>query len=258
MLTTDGTSHRFRRPARKRQPPKPPRNAAARLRMATSSTISQCAGAVDAPSQTATDEMDDRATPPETMSAVVERLSSTLAEAQRCLLDLIGVSRLLVTCPTTRLVTRIEGVELLRRECRIADVTGTLVALLYVDIDHFKRFNDLCADHSIGDRVLGTVADIIVGQVAPRRRDCVIRWSGDELLVVLPATPRDAARAVAKRIQKATHSIVINGERVSVSIGLSVRPPNANIDAAVAQADAALYRAKKNGRDRVVCESLGG
>ena len=197
------------------------------------------------------------ARPPEAIRCELERLAAALDDAQRCLTELRVVARLLVTCPTTRLVTRVEGLEVVRRECHVADFACSVLSVLLIDIDHFKQFNDLLGDHLVGDRVLRAVADIIIKNVAPRRRDCVIRWSGDELLVLLPDAPSDAAHVVAERIRLAVHDIEIANREVSVSIGVSTREPGHDFNIVLARADAALYSAKHLGRDRVVGHADG-
>jgi diguanylate cyclase (GGDEF)-like protein len=125
------------------------------------------------------------------------------------------------------------------------------LAVLMVDIDHFKHFNDRFG-HAAGDGVLRAVADAIVRTV--RTDDFPIRYGGEEFLVVLRRADREIAVAVAERLRRNVAGIDIAALRlpsaVTVSVGVAVGAPA--LDTLIGRADAALYRAKSAGRDRVV------
>jgi diguanylate cyclase (GGDEF)-like protein len=117
-------------------------------------------------------------------------------------------------------------------------------SLLMLDLDHFKLVNDTHG-HLEGDSVLRTVADTITGQV--REDDTVARLGGEEMGVLLPNASAADAVQVAEKIRAA----IKDGSEVTVSIGVAA------IDAdqpaqSIEYADAAVYRAKENGRDQVV------
>lgn len=126
------------------------------------------------------------------------------------------------------------------------------LALLIVDIDHFKRVNDTHG-HTAGDAVLRAVAQRL--ESALREEDVVGRWGGEEFLAILPATTLSGARIAAERLRAgAAQPTPVDGSTsvtptVSVGCAAGVDDPP---DVLIAQADAALYEAKRAGRDRVV------
>ena len=124
------------------------------------------------------------------------------------------------------------------------------LSLLIGDIDHFKRIND-GQGHLVGDLVLQDVASILCEHV--RERDQVYRIGGEEFLVLLPACGTDDAGAVADKLRVAIREALPHGLEVSMSFGVtSGRCRGVSFAALFAEADAALYQAKRTGRDRVV------
>jgi two-component system cell cycle response regulator len=130
------------------------------------------------------------------------------------------------------------------------------LSLLVLDIDHFKAVNDSWG-HDVGDEVLREFADRV--RACTRGIDLVARMGGEEVVVVLPDTASDAAYRVAERIRERVEStpfVVQKGAReirITVSVGVSNRRPG-DISSAdmMKRADAALYRAKADGRNRVI------
>lgn len=129
----------------------------------------------------------------------------------------------------------------------------TLFSVLLVDLDHFKSINDRYG-HAAGDAVLKLFADV-VGSVA-RRSDIVGRLGGEEFALVLPSTGAAEALEFCTRLHDAVNKAVLKYRddliEYTVSIGLasSDTAPDDNIDALLARADAALYRAKRAGRNQ--------
>lgn len=125
------------------------------------------------------------------------------------------------------------------------------VSVLVFDLDHFKSINDRCG-HAVGDAMLQLFAK--VARQTMRASDVIGRLGGEEFVALLPSTLAEATIA-AERVRSAfaAVSIVRNGQRIgaTVSIGVACGPPTVAIDQLIASADAALYRAKTNGRDRV-------
>ena len=126
---------------------------------------------------------------------------------------------------------------------------GEPLVVLLADVDHFKRVNDTL-DHAVGDRVLAAVADTLRRCV--RADDLVVRWGGEEFLVVL----RGATLAVAERVAQQVRAALAAGHGtdvpiVTASIGIASWTPDESPEALVARADAALYAAKAAGRDTV-------
>lgn len=133
--------------------------------------------------------------------------------------------------------------------------TGTRLALLYCDVDHFKEINDTLG-HAAGDEVLSRVADAI--RSAVRDRDLVARLGGDEFVVILDGV-RGAvdAEAVAHKVAGAVHQpISIGGLTVhpQISVGVAITAHGEDPHHALARADEALYEAKRTGRNRVVVD----
>ncbi|MBF0159443.1 MAG: diguanylate cyclase [Magnetococcales bacterium] len=124
------------------------------------------------------------------------------------------------------------------------------MALILFDVDHFKRFNDEHG-HDQGDRVLQAIGQKM--NEIFRTIDAPCRYGGEEFVVILPNTSRDGAVMVAERFRQAVAEMVVDGLRVTVSIGVAVRPwmQYADGTAMVKSADDALYRAKKDGRNCV-------
>ncbi len=136
--------------------------------------------------------------------------------------------------------------------------SGDDLSLLLVDIDHFKKVNDTWG-HATGDEVLQLVAATLTQTV--RGQDCPARYGGEEFAVILPGTPIDAALHVGENIRTALgRRLFVPREAeeavctVTVSIGVACYEPGEPLAQWVQRADAALYRAKKTGRDRVVSD----
>jgi diguanylate cyclase (GGDEF)-like protein len=125
-----------------------------------------------------------------------------------------------------------------------------LLAVVFIDLDRFKAVNDHCS-HDAGDHVLKTVAARIQELVRPH--DTVVRWGGDEFLVLLDDVESEpAALAVAQRITAAVAEPMLRlGQDVSVtaSVGVAMRQPGEQIgvDRFIARADAAMYDVKRDG-----------
>lgn len=128
------------------------------------------------------------------------------------------------------------------------------LSLLVLDIDHFKQYNDQYG-HIAGDTVLSHVGKTLLANL--RSMDLAARLGGEEFVIALPITDHDGARAAAERLRTAVReeSIqAVDGEQlpaVTVSIGLAVLQSSETAQDFFARADAALYRAKDGGRDRV-------
>lgn len=156
----------------------------------------------------------------------------------------------------TRVFNRSAFDDRLQREFQRATRSGCELTVIMIDIDHFKRFND-DHGHLVGDQCLIEVARTI-DRTARRTDDFTARYGGEEFAVVLVNTPHANALAVAERIRLAVEQLDfrVEGLRVPVTVSLgacTVRPvAKESPEAVVAAADAALYRAKRAGRNQVV------
>lgn len=170
------------------------------------------------------------------------------------------LAALVLTDPLTGALNRRGFDQELGRAVARASRDAGDVALLAVDVDHFKRINDSFG-HLAGDTVLRELGEVLAHSA--RTEDVLGRVGGDELVVLLPGADLEAAAVVAERILSVVrghHFITTRGrERVTVSIGIAaeqVRDPYLG-HALRARADEALYVAKRLGRDRVVMWAPG-
>ena len=144
--------------------------------------------------------------------------------------------------------------ELMAQHRAACQRAGDGFAVALVDLDHFKRINDTHG-HAVGDNVLRAFAQQAGG--AMRSTDIVGRWGGEEFLVIFPSSTAHEAEQAAARLRERVAAAVVTtpcGQplRFTVSIGLTEHVPPESIDALVERADRAMYRAKSQGRDRVV------
>jgi diguanylate cyclase (GGDEF)-like protein len=165
---------------------------------------------------------------------------------------------LATTDPLTGVNNRLQLGEVFQRLAGAAERRGEPLALLVLDLDHFKHVNDHLG-HQAGDRVLVHLANVVRGRV--RAGDWAFRIGGEEFCLLLPATTRAGAASTAEalRRQVAESPYDLEGKRVplSASIGVAVYPEDGRqLDALLSHADARMYLAKAEGRNRVV--SSGG
>ncbi len=167
------------------------------------------------------------------------------------------LSRLSFVDALTGLANRRCFDETLDKEWRRASRLHMPLAVVMADIDGFKQYNDAMG-HPAGDRCLAAVADIFF-QSLGRAGDLAARYGGEEFVVLIPAADHATALAVAEELRAACEALAIAhptspvGPVVTISLGVASCIPSEQTSAAalVAQADAALYRAKQEGRNRV-------
>ncbi|WP_416899860.1 MAG: GGDEF domain-containing protein [Minwuia sp.] len=146
----------------------------------------------------------------------------------------------------------------LQRHCENAAASGDSLTLVMCDIDHFKRFNDTYG-HQLGDQVLRLVGGVLHDGL--KGRDVPCRYGGEEFALILPETDLEGGRRVAENVRQAISSKRIvrksTGEeiaRVTMSFGVSQYRTGELPASLVGRADAALYQAKTDGRNRVNLE----
>lgn len=163
-----------------------------------------------------------------------------------------------LTDPLTRLARRHVLEETLRREIERLRRAGGHLALVLIDLDHFKQVNDTWG-HPAGDAVLAHVGGLL--RYATRGLDLPARVGGEEMAVLLIDADEAGAATFAERLQEQIRKMetrVPGGVvRVTASMGVAVAREAADADALIAAADAALYRAKQQGRDRTAFATAG-
>ena len=164
--------------------------------------------------------------------------------------ELASLKVLSSTDPLTGLCNRRAFENRLAEEVKRARRYRTPLSLLLLDIDHFKRFNDLLG-HPAGDRLLQSIAAIL-SRVA-RETDQESRFGGDEFAVILPNTGSALASQIAGRLCTTVSNAYMQSPRITLSVGVAdLRPDMADSFALLGAADHALYEAKRNGRNQVM------
>lgn len=194
-----------------------------------------------------------------TLEQELDKSSHVMEELQR---DLENVRREALTDGLTNLANRKAFDNELRRISEETIVTGGTFALLMVDIDYFKSFNDNFG-HQVGDQVLRLVARTLTDGV--KGRDVAARYGGEEFAIVLPDTNLQAAVTVGNALRKAvaTKDVVNRNTgdklgRITMSVGCAEFSPGENLQDLIERADAALYTAKHNGRNQVAAAPTPG
>ena len=183
---------------------------------------------------------------PNAFSDEHEQLLALLAGLVAPYLEMARISRLAALDPLTGVFNR-RGLDLV-----LPEHDERLVSVAMCDLDRFKRINDENG-HAAGDELLRRVATLLASVV--RAADGVVRWGGEEFLVVLAGVDRPLAQHIVERARKSVEddAIVVGGKvlRITISVGVAERHPNEARDALIARADEALYVAKNSGRNRV-------
>ncbi len=130
-------------------------------------------------------------------------------------------------------------------------------SLLFIDLDHFKHYNDTFG-HPAGDDLLKGLAELITKD--SRDTTVVARFGGEEFILLVPETPKDGARIFAERLRKCIEEHPFHGResqpsgQVTLSIGVSTYPVDgSDSETLISRADQAMYQAKESGRNQVVC-----
>lgn len=173
-------------------------------------------------------------------------LASVLVEYQQ------NLTHMATEDPLTRLLNRRGLEDALHISLARAGRAGAPIAAIMVDIDHFKQVNDSFG-HDTGDQVLRSIAGTL--ERVSRAGDVVARIGGEEFLLILPDTEVTAARVLAERIRTAIgdHPLLVDHQRIpiTVSLGVAGGQGKVDLDQLTAEADRAMYLAKRGGRNRV-------
>lgn len=198
----------------------------------------------------------DAETRPGAAFAETNRLGQAIADSMSLALSNISLREKLRTQslrdPLTGLYNRRYMEDALERFVSLGERSGTSTAVLMLDLDNFKRLNDQHG-HAKGDAVLRDVAAKLIGGLRPS--DVVCRYGGEELLVILPDCSMEDAALKAETLRLRIEGVSeLHDVPVSVSIGVAAIPETSTSMAdLVPMADAALYEAKRSGKNRVAC-----
>jgi diguanylate cyclase (GGDEF)-like protein len=179
----------------------------------------------------------------------IDRQTRALIENEARLLELSHHD------PLTGLLNRRYLEEMFTREILRATRKGYSIGIIMADIDHFKQFNDVHG-HAAGDAVLVQVGHFLQAHV--RESDFTCRYGGEEFLMILPEATREITQLRAEQIREEIHGLQVQYEgqsleMVTLSLGVAMFPQHGSTKEVLFSAvDAALYRAKHEGRDRVV------
>ena len=162
--------------------------------------------------------------------------------------------------PLTAVLNRRRFFELAKMELAKAEQYKVPSSLILIDADFFKAINDTYG-HNMGDKVLKTLADTL--NLSVREHDLVCRYGGEEFLILLPSTEKEEAHAIAEDLRTSVELLKLNVQGIeiqfTISLGVSCYLGKAEIDTLehwIVDADNALYKAKKRGRNCVVTSRL--
>jgi diguanylate cyclase len=194
----------------------------------------------------------------DTNKVLEERLLLSKSEISNLQQSLEAIRAESLTDPLTGLGNRKYFDRMIEQAVQSALTQNEPLSLLMFDIDHFKSFNDSYG-HLTGDQVLRLVAMSLKQTI--KGQDITARYGGEEFAVVLPSTGLRQALTVADHIRRAVMAKELKkkstGEilgRVTISVGVSMLKQGDDTDSLIERADACLYAAKRNGRNRVICE----
>lgn len=193
------------------------------------------------------------------LTGAKERLALTLAKQISLALASLSLRESLrwqaIRDPLTNLFNRRYMEESLQREVARVNRRGASLGVIMVDLDHFKNFNDTFG-HKAGDAMLAAVAALLKNRI--RQEDIACRYGGEELLVILPETPLDITLQRAEELRERISRLQVEflGQKLGLStasLGVATFPQHGlDGEELIRAADAAMYRAKREGRNRVV------
>jgi len=190
----------------------------------------------------------------ERYSKLEQRLGKVVSISDKLQRDMIQLNQTLekmaLTDSLTALLNRHGMNKCLQAEWNRMKREALPFGLLILDLDHFKRVNDTFG-HAVGDRVLAEMAKRLKDMT--RSYDSCCRWGGEEFLVLLPDTDHEGVDTVCQKLREtlANHPIVEDGQpiKITFSVGAHIASMDETLDQCIKQADDALYRAKRKGRN---------
>lgn len=198
-----------------------------------------------------------------TLPAVKDQLAVTVAEGLALALANLRLRETLrsqaIRDPLTGLFNRRYLEETMERELNRVKRQGIPLGVIMMDLDHFKQYNDTFG-HSAGDELLSALGILLKSQI--RGEDIACRYGGEEFLLILPGASMEIALERAESLRQAVkemHQFRQGLKPTTLSLGVAVYPDHGDTGLQLIQsADAALYRAKRGGRDRVMAAEYAG
>lgn len=159
------------------------------------------------------------------------------------------LKKLAVTDTLTQVFNRTKYYEIMKRETERTKRYDHPLSIIMFDIDHFKKVNDIYG-HAVGDYVLRTLTQIVKKNL--RETDYLVRWGGEEFIIIAPDTDLKKAEILAERNRKASEKYKYDrAGTITVSFGVTQFIKDDNEETVIKRADDALYEAKRKGRNRV-------
>lgn len=164
------------------------------------------------------------------------------------------LEKLATTDMLTQVFNRTKFYEIIKIETERIKRYNHSLSLILFDIDHFKKVNDTYG-HGVGDYVLRTLTKIVKNNL--REIDYLVRWGGEEFIIIAPETDLGKAKILAERIRTAVEDYKFNRiGTITISLGVTQFTNGDTEDTLIKRADDAMYKAKKRGRNRIeVCEA---
>jgi len=162
------------------------------------------------------------------------------------------LEELSITDPLTKAFNRLRFMAALEAEIRRSKRYVSSFSLVMFDIDYFKSINDNFG-HDAGDQILVTITGLVLREI--RDTDVLARWGGEEFILLLPHTDGVTAAEAAERIRRSLEKFDFQHvAKVTASLGVTEYRPGEGSDILLKRVDKALYGAKEQGRNRVVCD----
>ncbi len=191
--------------------------------------------------------------------ALEQQVINSRKEIETLQAELGRVREEALLCPLTRVLNRKGFDQTLESIVKGAAGADDNHCLVMLDIDHFKKVNDTHG-HVMGDRVIQALGEVLRACVADKKGLSVARYGGEEFAVLLPDTTIQIAETMAENIRQRVKALKIRNRRtqevvltVTVSAGVAKMAKGDEPNTLIARADAALYKSKQGGRDRVTC-----
>ena len=153
--------------------------------------------------------------------------------------------------PLTGLFNRNKFDDIFGKEMRRGSRYSNNLSIVLFDIDHFKNVNDTYG-HQVGDQILKIISEIALESV--REHDCLVRWGGEEFLILLPETDAQGAKIVADKIKDRISAEALSSSSIDItaSFGVSMMKEDDNTNTFLCRVDDALYEAKNTGRNKTI------